>query len=304
MDSSDFTMYFSDTVHHHKELGNIMIYGCDDECINYKDIATETGHRLEDVSIDDFRSMLTQPILKHYAQGRAVLWPFQRGDRFYKKGLHADRIHDVNLTSRLAKDCPTSYDRIKDILGQCVYKRLEDISVVVKHRGLACISNSELEYVCILDEMDRPKREKDFHFGPRKIEANGLQCTIRFFVGNTYDIYLRPDSTYSPIVLGDCHAMLKEKLISVLEKKTLNAKGREVLGDFLAGKYDASLAVGLNEYAMEDAEEFFKPVVRVVTTKCFYKSIFLGDIGGDVNADLKDIKFFTDILDTVNRRYS
>ena len=307
MNTDDFHMYFSETTHDHADIGTIHIYGYDseDECVNYRSYVTGSRGRIDKCDMDYFRSRLKQPKLNHYSQSRSVMWPFQRGDRYYKKGLHNDRVYDVTLTTQLSLIRPSSYDRIKDILSEREYTALQNLSSVVGKRGVACVSNDKVDNICILNENDTPEKERDFFFHPRKIADDNLVGMIKFFTGRPYDVELIYVHESTPVSgMTKWHHMLKDNLISLFLNKTLNDKGTRVLHSLEMGRYDNSIVHNMNGRMLQDAEDYYSPVEPKHTTKCFYKSIYLMDIGGEINNDLIDIKFFKDMIDIVNRGYS
>ena len=298
-------MYFSDTVHNHRDLGTIQIFGynTDDECVSYSVIGSDQSGKCHQ-SIDEFRSKLSQPKLNHYAYNKSVLWPFQKGDRFFKKGLHSERIYDVSLTTRLAKNYPTTHDKIRDIIIQREHTTLRGISKPLNETGMVCVFTDKLDHICILNESDEPIKSPDFYFGPRKIEDGVLFCMVKFFIGRSHNIVLRISSEVPPSALSRYHVLLRDKLIHTLRSKTLNNKGEEILLNLVSGFYDASIMASMDDEMLNDAEDFFHPQEPKVTTKCFYKSIHLLDIGRDINEDLRDIPFFNEMMYTINREYS
>ena len=304
MNIDDFQMYYSDTTHNHIDLGTIQIFGynTDDECVSYSVIGSDQGGTCHQ-SIDEFRSKLSQPKLNHYAHNKSVLWPFQKGDRFFKKGLHSERIYDVPLTTRLAKSLPSTYDKIRDIIIQREHTTLHSISEPLNESGMVCISTDKLDHVCILNESNGPIKSPDFYFGPRSIKDDVLDGMVKFFTGRPHDIVLRIGSIAHPPALSRYHVLLKDKLIQTLRYKTLNDKGEEVLLNLISGFYDASIMAGMDDDMLSDAKDFFHPSEPKVTTKCFYKSIHLMDIGGDINEDLGDIPFFNEMMYTINKEY-
>lgn len=305
MNREDFNMYHSDTIHNHPDYGTIQIFGHneDEDSINFKTMSDDRGKEIHGVSIDEFRHMLSQPRLNHYAQGTSVMWPFQKGDRYFKKGLHNDRVYDVTLTTKLAVDCLATYDRMRDMIKQRKYHAINNISDVVNRIGIACLAKPNLEDICIFNETDEEERIRDFHFGPRKIVGDTLHSVVRFFQGRPFDIELV--SRVRPGAVLDRYQMkLKDSIINMLNKKTLNKRGEEIRANLIAGKYDSSLINYVTDDMTKDAKEYYDPSVPTVTTKVFYKSIHLMDVGGQVNTDLVDIPFFSNMINVINREYS
>jgi hypothetical protein len=169
---------------------------------------------------------------------------------------------------------------------------------------MVCIFTDKLDHICILNESDGPIKSPDFYFGPRKIEDNVLYGMVKFFTGRPHDIVLRIGSEVHPSALSRYHRMLKDKLIHTLRSKALNDQGEETLLNFVSGFYDASIIAGMDVEMLNDIKDFFEPPEPKVTTKFFYKSIHLLDIGGNENEDLRDIPFFKDIIRTINEEYS
>ena len=304
MNIDDFQMYYADTTHNHIDLGTIQIFGynTDDEYISYSAIGSDQSGKCHQ-SIDEFRSNLSQPKLNHYAHNKSVLWPFQKGDRYYKKGLHSERIYDVPLTTRLEKNFPTTHDKIRDIIMQRERTTLRGIKEHLNETGMVCISTDKLDHVCILNESDGPIKSPDFYFGPRKIEDDVLFGMVKFFTGRPHDIVLQIGSEAPPSALSRYHVLLRDKLIHTLRSKTLNDTGEEILLNLVSGFYDASIIAGVDDEMLNDIKDFFHPPEPKVTTKCFYKSIHLLDIGGDINEDLRDIPFFNEMMYTINKEY-
>ena len=301
MNREDFNIYHSDTIHNHPDYGTIQIFGHneDEDSINFKTMSDDRGREVHGVSIDEFRHMLSQPRLNHYAQGNSVMWPFQKGDRYFKKGLHNDRVYDVTLTTKLAVDCPATFDRMRDMIKQRKYHAINNMRDAVNRRGIACLADQD---ICIFNETDEEEQIRSFNFGPRKIEGDRLYGSVRFFKSRTFEIELVPQ--VPGVILDKYQMKLKDSIVSMMTRKTLNKRGKDILANFIDSKYDSSLIEYVTDDMAKDAKDFYDPPVPTVTTKVFYKSIHLLDIGGPVNEDLKDIPFFKDMISLINREYT